>query len=249
NRLLEHLQSAFERERRFTSDAAHELSTPIAELRALTDVALRWRDDPAVTADLAAKANAIAQQMERIVRVLLSLARAENCRADMQISAVDVALVTRELAETLRTRCAARNLGLRGTADSPAMTETDPTLVRALLFNILDNAVEHSSPGGAMEYSVTSDGAVIRVVVSNTQRSLAPEDLPHLFEPLWRKDTARTDSSHCGVGLALVKAYAEALGATVRAELAAPELFRVTIAFAVLRNRNEISGAQRVRFA
>ena len=241
NCVLEHLQSAFERERRFTSDAAHELSTPIAELRALTDVALRWRDDPEVTVDLAGKANAIAQQMERIVRVLLALARAENCRAQMQSGPVDVALMTRELAETLRARFAAKNISIRGTADSPAVTETDPTLARALLFNILDNAVEHAPPGGAMEYSVHRDGPLVRVVVSNTQRALGPEDLPHIFEPLWRKDPARTDGTHCGVGLALVKAYAEALGATVGAELARPDLFRVTIAFAGPRGRNETS--------
>jgi signal transduction histidine kinase len=240
NRLLEHLQSVFQRERRFTSDAAHELSTPVAELRSLTDVALRWRDDPAVTADLAVKTNAIAQQMERIVRVLLALARAENCRAQMQLGTVDVALVTRELVDTLRARCAAKTIGLRGAANSPALSETDPTLVRALLFNVLDNAVEHSPPGSAMDFSVHREGALIRVIVSNTQQSLVREDLPHIFEPLWRKDTARTDGTHCGVGLALVKAYAEALGATVCAELVTPDLFRMTVTLpAYPENRKE----------
>ncbi len=244
NRVLAHLQSAFERERRFTSDAAHELSTPIAELRALTDVALRWRDDPAVTIDLAVKANAIAQQMERLVRVLLALARAENCRAQMQLGAVDVALVTRELADALRARWAAKNLGVRGAADSSAVIETDPTLLRALLFNILDNAVEHAPPGGAIEYAVQREGEWIRVIVSNTQQSLVPDDLPHIFEPLWRKDPARTDGTHCGVGLALVKAYADTLDAAVRAELVAPELFRMTVSFpARLSKRNETSAA------
>ena len=57
------------------------------------------------------------------------------------------------------------------------------------------------------------------------------EDLPHIFEPLWRKDPARTDGTHCCVALALVKAYMDALGATVRAELVTPELFRMTVSF------------------
>jgi signal transduction histidine kinase len=229
NRLLEHLQAAFARERRFTADAAHELSTPIAELRALTDVALRWRDDPAVTGDLATKANEIAQQMQHIVRVLLALSRAENARAEIKLGNADLSVLFQELTNAIEARCRAKGIELRCQIQPDVRIRTDATLLRALLFNVLDNAAEYTPANGAVDCTLRKAGEVVIAETTNAQADLVADDLPHLFEPLWRKDSARTNGQHCGVGLALVKSYAEALGARVQAELLTTGELRVTV--------------------
>ena len=105
--------------------------------------------------------------------------------------------------------------------------ETDPRLLRIIVMNLIANAVEYSPSGGAVV--VTGASRENPLEVSNPAPMLRPDDLPHLFERLWRKDTVRSDSAHAGLGLSLAKGCSSALGFDLSAELSPQNTLKMSL--------------------
>jgi signal transduction histidine kinase len=218
NDLLARLDEAFQRERRVTADIAHELRTPIAELRALAEVGVKWPEEASY-----ADALQVAQRMERLVTGLLALARHESGKQPVASEPVALRPLVDEVWLPLAERARSRQLDV--TIDVTGQWQTDPTLLRMIIGNILTNAVEYASERG--EIHVTGNES--RLDISNSTDQLMREDLPHLFERFWRKDEARTDAAHSGLGLTLARAAASALGLELSAEMPNAAMLRVSI--------------------
>ena len=228
NELMERLQASFERERRFSADVAHELRTPIAELRAASETALKWPSDAAATARALQDAVDIALQMESITAGLLALAR---CEAGLQTVArepVDIATVLDAVWRPLADRARQKRLAVSWDIPDGAACVADPALLRMLLTNLVGNAVEHAPPGATLHCEATVEGDRCQVTVSNPTPDVTAEDLPHLFDRFWRKDAART-GPRSGLGLSLARAFAEAMGMEIKAELRAPATLALTV--------------------
>ena len=228
NELLERLQASFDRERRFSADVAHELRTPIAELRASAETALKWPEDGAATARALHDAVEIAVQMEFITAGLLALAR---CEAGLQAVArekVDIATLLDAVWRPLADRAREKRLAASWDVPDGAACVADPALLRLLLTNLLSNAVEYSPPGTSVSCQATVVGDRCQITVSNRTHDVTAEDLAHLFERFWRKDAART-GVRSGLGLALAKAFAEAMSMEIKAEIPAPATLALTV--------------------
>lgn len=234
NDLLERLDEAFQRERRFTSDVAHELRTPIAELKSLSEVALKWPADATSAAAGFQDALDIATQMERIVTTLLFLARGEG-RSIAALQPVDIDEVLKEAWRSLEAPARARQLSVEFHVPPQTIVHSDRTLLLAIAANLLSNAVQYTTRGGKIRCDVTGEEETTRLVIGNDNESLAADDLPHLFEPFWRKDTSRSDSHHSGLGLSLVQAYAKHLGASVEASLIDSHWLEISLTIPALR--------------
>lgn len=229
NALLQRLAAAFARERQFSSDVAHELRTPVAELRTLTEVGLRWPDDREAIAHYFTDAHEISLQMERVVHTLLTLTRCES--GTQQIRRVTVNLL--ELVDTcwltVKQTAQQKSLVFHCDVSSSYMVTTDRDVLIMVLSNLLSNAVTYSSSPGQIGCIARQDGTTIRLIISNPTDRLTHEDLPHLFERFWRKDPARSDASHAGLGLSVVEAFSNLLGLNVRAELHDQHIFSITM--------------------
>ncbi|MEX2043751.1 MAG: HAMP domain-containing sensor histidine kinase, partial [Opitutus sp.] len=214
--LIGRLEQSFERERRFSADLAHELRTPIAELRTLAECALRWpgQRDPMTDRDVLASA----AHMETLVTNILALARGEQLNIAARLEPVQVEPLLAAAWHTFAPKAAARGLTVH-TAFSPVTASADPALLRSALNNLLDNAVDHASAGGSVEISLAGeDGrAVLRIANSTTE--LEDADLPRLFERFWRKEISRSGGEHLGLGLCLAHTFALAMGWTLTARL------------------------------
>jgi two-component system sensor histidine kinase QseC len=228
NDLLGRLGASFQRERRFSADVAHELRTPIAELRALAEVALRAPQGHEPEAGSYRDVLDVAVQMERVVGNLLALARCDAGRQDVKLETLDLGAVARDAWRPFQAGASAR--GLTVSFDlPPAVVDGDRALLGAIFTNLYSNAVDHAPAGGALDCALHLSPGGAELAVENTCAGVTGEDLPHLFEPFWRKDAARSDREHSGLGLALVAAYAKLIGAKVEATLPSPDRFRIVL--------------------
>ena len=204
NALLARLEASFDRERRFTGNVAHELRTPIAELRSLAEVGGAWPDDRASVEAFFRDVHGIAGRMESLVVDLLLLAR---CQAGVEPVERRPVLLSRAVDRTWS------SLGRNGSArtlrrDVPADLEvrTDPGKLDIILTNLLDNALAYAPQQTEIRCVATRVSGRFRLEISNAAEPLTPDDLAHLAEPFWRKDEARASETHAGLGLSLVTA-------------------------------------------
>jgi signal transduction histidine kinase len=215
NELLARLEAAFARQQRMTAAMAHELRTPIAELRAASDVAARWPADGELTEDLVHATADVAQRMTSAVDAVLRYCRLEAGRAQLELQAVPLRPLVAELWAPHARLAHERGLHLRDDVPEGLALETDRGLLSVVLGNLLGNAAAFAS-GGEVRTFVNRDDATLTLHVANAADQLRPEDLAHLTEPFWRKDAARSDGRHSGLGLTLVESIAGVLGGRAR---------------------------------
>jgi two-component system sensor histidine kinase QseC len=225
NDQLARIEHSFERERRFSSDVAHELRTPLAELRSAAECALKWPEarDPAIDRETLA----IAEQMEGLVAHMLALARSEQGLLVARRKTISLGAAVSQRWGRLAERAAGRGLEVELDLAEVAV-EADPALLRSILDNMLENAVEYASAPGLISIIVPIDGGEL-VRIANSVDDLAPADLPRLFERFWRKEAARSGGRHFGLGLPLARAFAEAMGWRLEAAMRAPGVLEIAL--------------------
>lgn len=229
NALIERLGRAFRRERQLTADIAHELKTPIAELRSLGEVGERWPDDREAVVRFFADAQEVARHMERVVVNLLALARHDAGQQVVRSSEVDVGALVRTAWKPLAEQAAQRGLTFRIDAPEGAVAVSDPDKLELMLSNLLSNAAAHAPEGSEVTCSVALEGDDVRVSIANPAVGLEPRDLDVMFDRFWRKDQARSGGASAGLGLSLVRAFANLLGVRVDLALADDDTFSVCL--------------------
>jgi signal transduction histidine kinase len=229
NGLLARLEAAFTRERRLSSDIAHELKTPIAELRNLCEVGARWPEDRVAVRRFFEDARAVALQMERVVVHLVALARYEEGREPMQRVRVLVPEIVETAWRPLARAAAAKRLAFRQEIAPDLAFVTDPDTFALMVANLLSNAVAHSPAGGAVTCTSATGAGRPSVTFSNPAHGLEPADLAVMFDRFWRKDEARAGGRYAGLGLSLVRAAGDLLGIEIGTRLEPDGTFRVTL--------------------
>jgi signal transduction histidine kinase len=216
--LFARLDASLHAQRQFVANASHELRTPLARSRTLLEVALRNPVAPAESLRAACeRAIAAGDEQERLIEALLVLARGQRGLA-RQVP-VDLAAVTRDVLAERGEEIAA--LGLAVQVDlSPALLAGDTALAERAVGNLVDNALRHNVPGGAVQVTVESDGGLAVLTVGNTGPEIAPDDVGRLLQPFQRGGTAgsprtrpRPSTDGLGLGLSIVAAIAVAHGA------------------------------------
>ena len=231
NRLLDRVERAFEKERRFSSDLAHELRTPIAELRTACEVGERWPDDVESTRQFFSDTRTTALHLEKIVATMLALSRSENGAAPVQTQRIGMQALVRECWRHAASAAEGKTLRFEEHIAPELNVECDRDQLEIILRNLMDNAIAHSEPGTAVECAAnaTTDGVEVRL--TNTAKDLERADLEHVFDRFWRKDAARTDRNHIGLGLSIARGLCEMLGLRLSVDLREDRRFEARIAF------------------
>jgi two-component system OmpR family sensor kinase len=221
NGMLERLDAAFQSQRRLTADVSHELRSPLTALRGEIEVALRAERS---SRDYQLVLRSALEEIERLTTLsedLLLITRAESHQLPFDRVPTDPNAIVRTALDQLHKPIEEKGLEVRQSLD-PAVKSVslDAGLVTRLVEHLMDNAVKFAPFGGRILVR-TAPGTPamhgVRVAVENSGPGIAPRDLPHLFEPFYRADPARSRGTGTGLGLSLVAAIARLHGGAVRA--------------------------------
>jgi signal transduction histidine kinase len=208
--MLERLDRAFTSQRQFIANASHELRTPLTVMRTAMDVVLA-KPEPTrqELASMAAEVRQAVDHSERLIEVLLVLARNDQARA--LTDPLDLAAVAEDALEGR----AAEGITMTATLAEAPVTG-DGVLLERLIANLVDNAERYNIDGGTVEIATTADDATSAVRVVNTGAVVPADMIPRLFLPFTRLDD-RTRHDGFGLGLALVSSIATVHNGTVHA--------------------------------
>jgi signal transduction histidine kinase len=217
--MLGRLESAFEAQRRFVADASHELRTPLAVMRTEVEVALA--DPDADVEELRAAAGVVRDasiRADRLVDSLLLLARSDRLQVDglPLRERVELASVAQSSLAALAVEVQERGLQVL-TSYGAADVLGDRGLLERLAGNLVENAVRHNVVGGWLRVDIASVEGRARLEVSSSGPMVPAAEVAGLFEPFRRHGTARTARRGAGLGLAIVRAVAQAHGGTATA--------------------------------
>jgi len=214
NRLFERLDASLTRERRFTGDAAHELRTPLAALRTHAEVALGATSEERRRRSLEQVVQGV-ERATRVVEQMLALARLDADRALAPSTRVDLDAITNEAVR--ESRAAARFEGAVEVGGDlrPHEVDGDAAMLRAMLRNLIDNALRFSPPAGPVRVRLARDASCCTVEVEDAGPGVVPEMRERIFDRIFRGDDPRGAGS--GLGLALVRRVVELHGGQVTA--------------------------------
>lgn len=214
NRLFERIAALLAAERRFTADAAHELRTPIAAIRAQAQVALDAGPDDAVRTPALRATLQGCDRAAHLVEQLLTLARLESA-GQAPAGRSDFAVLAREVLAALAPAALARGQQLELDAPPSCPLPGSAPLLAALLRNLADNALRYSPDGARVRVTLERRGDQVRLCVEDSGPGLADADRRRLGERFFR--VLGSGASGSGLGWSIVRRIAEAHGATLTA--------------------------------
>jgi two-component system OmpR family sensor kinase len=203
NHMLARIEASFEAMKRFTSDASHELRSPLATIRNTVDVTL---SRPRSGEEKDAALQSIGEEVDRIrtlVDDLLLLARADAGRLVMQMKPVSLAFLLEAQVDAHQARAQARDMRLELGALLPDEILGDERWLLQVVGNLLDNAIKYTPVGGTITVDMARTAEVLRFSVSDTGPGIPEDELERVFERFFRSDPSRSRGHVPGLGLGL----------------------------------------------
>jgi two-component system, OmpR family, heavy metal sensor histidine kinase CusS len=217
NQMLDRLEESFERISRFSADIAHDLRTPVNNIRGEAEVALARARSSDEYRDVIESCLEEAVRLSDLIGDLLFLSRAESPLTDLRREQVDVRELLSGVREYYEASAADSGVTLTMTdTQEPVLAELDRTLLQRAVGNLVSNALAHTPPGGAVALGSNADSSSVRIEVSDTGVGIPPEALPRVFDRFFRVDRSRSQrSGGTGLGLSIVQSIASLHGGNV----------------------------------
>ena len=218
NSLTDRLQTTEDARRRFVSDASHELKTPLAGIRLLTDSILQTENiDPAMTREFVGDIGQEAERLSRITEDLLRLTRLDSGNVE-EATAVAVAPVLERVRRMLGMVAKDKGISLSFEASDDAVVLATEDDVHQILYNLIENGIKYSAAAGFVHTNVFTEGEWVVMQVEDNGVGISDEDLPHVFERFYRVDKNRSRAiGGTGLGLSIVLDTVHRRGGTIEA--------------------------------
>ncbi|CAM2179686.1 TPA: heavy metal sensor histidine kinase [Burkholderia orbicola] len=208
NRMLDRLERAFVRLSQFSSDLAHDMRTPLANVISSSQITLsRARTTDEYEALIESNIEEC-ERLQRMIENMLFLARTDNARQHLKTAELDAGSELRRLASYFQ--ALADEAGVRIHVHGEAPVVADATLFRRAVSNLASNALEHAQAASTIELAVSVQGSYAVVEVTNRGVAIPPEQVERIFERFYRIDSSRHGAArNAGLGLAIVKSIME----------------------------------------
>ena len=216
NDLTERLQTSESKRRQFVSDASHELKTPLASIKLLSDSILQYDMDAETMREFVGDIGNEAERLNRMTLKLLALTKGEQIAAETEAEIIYMGPTINRVVNMLSSIARENKINIRMDLrnDSPVLIQEDD--LYQIAFNLVENGIKYNVPGGTLTVSLhrQDDMGVLRV--SDTGMGIPPDAIEHVFERFYRVDKARSrQSGGSGLGLAIVRSMVERNGGEI----------------------------------
>jgi two-component system heavy metal sensor histidine kinase CusS len=210
NQMLDRLEESFERISRFSADIAHDLRTPVNNIRGEAEVALARARSAQEYREVIDSCLEEAERLSDLIGDLLFLARAESPLTHLRCELVNVGELLGGVREYYEASAADGGVSLTTTlTEQPVIAELDRTLLQRAVGNLVSNALAHTPRGGTVQLEAKADPSAVHIEVSDTGAGIPAEALPRVFDRFFRVDSSRSQGSGgTGLGLAIVQSIA-----------------------------------------
>ena len=234
NHMLDRLQTGFEQQRRFVSDASHELRTPVTVILGYSDLLSRWgREDKEVLDEGISSIRSEAEDMQQLIEKLLFLARADQQRQALKKERFELSEMLEDLMK--KAQLVAKQHVVQLLRNDMGEVYADNVMLRQMFRIFLDNSIKYTPDGGTVTAESVREGGTLRVTLSDTGIGIAPEHQQKIFERFYRVDSSRTKAkggvSGTGLGLSIAQWIAEQheIGIRLESELGKGTKIHLTI--------------------
>ena len=241
NSMLDRIETSYNSQKQFVSDASHELRTPIAVIQGYANMLARWgKSDPAILDEAISAISQETESMKQLVEELLFLARHDKKTLLLETVHFDVLDVAAEV-QSEAAMVTPENTFLLSPSDHVEI-EADRKMIKQVLRILCDNAVKYSPKGSAITIGVAKTDTGCTLSMSDQGIGIAKEELPKIFERFYRSDSARkSETGGHGLGLSIARIIIMGHGGQlrVRSKVGAGTTFFVDLPTNVLRNTDE----------
>jgi heavy metal sensor kinase len=216
NSTFARLEAAFAQQARFTSDASHELRTPVSVILTQTQTALSRERSSVEYREALEACQRAARRMKALTESLLALARLDAGQEPIKRECFDLFCLAHECIELVRPLAAERRLQIH--CDVPPMECVgDAERIGQVVTNLLTNAIHFNRDQGEVRLTARAESGAVLLTVADTGQGIPAEDIPHLFERFYRVDKSRSRiQGRNGLGLAICKAIVDAHGGSIQ---------------------------------
>ena len=207
NSMLEHLEVSFRRERQFSSDASHELRTPVSIIMAYSEALIASQSKKCESTDDEIKSleliHSEGEKMNIIISQLLMLARGYEGKYPVEIESIDLNEIISSIVDQMQELASESNISLQYELNDGLLCMADQSLITQMLINLIENGIKYGKPGGYVKIIANKENNGTQIVVEDNGIGISKEDLPHIFDRFYRADKSR-DRSGTGLGLSIV---------------------------------------------
>ena len=210
NEMIARLERSFKQIKQFSGDVAHELKTPLAELKCNAEVALRRNRTPEEYQEALQNVIEDVEQLRQIVEDLLLLAKMDARSLPLNFTPVALNEIFLKVFEQMHPHAQKKQLAINFEEIDPAMLSGDKCLLKQMLANLISNAIRYTPSGGAITFALQTQDDHAVLTITDTGIGIPQEALPHIFDRFYRVEQSRShDTGGSGLGLSIVQRIVE----------------------------------------